>query len=171
MKKMFFLGIFLSFCIVFAGCGKKQSSPQKPAADKVAAQAAKPETKVAQAGTEVQQEAVAYDARGKRDPFLPLVQLSKEKPKKKAGASPVQSYDINELRLLAIAWDKNKYYALIMLPDKKTYTISEGMTLGLLEGKVDKITKDSVVIREYIKDYKGEIKPRDSILKLHKGEE
>ena len=57
-----------------------------------------------------------------------------------------------------------------MLPDKKTYTISEGMTLGLQGGKVYKINKDTVVIREYVKDYKGEIKPRDSILKLHKGE-
>jgi len=28
-----------------------------------------------------------------------------------------------------------------------------------------------VVIREYIKDYRGDIKPRDTTLKLHKGEE
>jgi Tfp pilus assembly protein PilP len=58
-----------------------------------------------------------------------------------------------------------------MLPDKKSYTITEGMTLGLQGGKVVKITKDSVVIREYIRDYRGEMKPRESILKLHKGEE
>ena len=74
--------------------------------------------------------------------------------------------------MLAIAWNKNnQYYALIMLPDKKTYTITEGRTLGLQGGKVVKITKDSVVIREFVKDYRGVIKPRDSILKLHKGEE
>jgi Tfp pilus assembly protein PilP len=42
------------------------------------------------------------------------------------------------------------------------------MKLGLYEGKVQKITKDMVVIREYVKDYRGEIKPRDSILKLRK---
>ncbi len=60
---------------------------------------------------------------------------------------------------------------LIRLPDKKNYTITEGMTIGLQGGKVEKITKDSVVIREFIKDYRGNIKPRDTILKLHKGEE
>jgi Tfp pilus assembly protein PilP len=58
-----------------------------------------------------------------------------------------------------------------MLPDKKTYTVTVGMTLGIQGGKVQKITKDSVVIREFIRDYRGDIKPRDSILKLHKGEE
>jgi len=44
------------------------------------------------------------------------------------------------------------------------------MSLGLKNGKVEKITKDNVLIREYIADYKGAMKPRDSILKLHKGE-
>ena len=112
-----------------------------------------------------------YDAKGRRDPFLSLVAVTKQKQIKKKGASPFESYDIIEIKLLAIAWDKNKYFALIRLPDKKTYTITEGMSLGLEGGKVEKIAKDSVVIREYIKDYRGDIKPRDTILKLHKGEE
>jgi type IV pilus assembly protein PilP len=90
---------------------------------------------------------------------------------KKKGASPFESYDVEEVRLLAIAWAKDKYYALIRLPDKKNYTITEGMNMGLQGGKVEKITKDMVVIREYVKDYRGDIKPRDAILKLHKGEE
>lgn len=45
------------------------------------------------------------------------------------------------------------------------------MTLGLQDGKVIKITPNSIVIREYTKDYRGNMKPRDAILKLHKGEE
>jgi Tfp pilus assembly protein PilP len=99
------------------------------------------------------------------------VVVTKQQQIKKKGASPFESYDISEIQLLAIAWDKNKYFALIRLPDKKTYTITEKMSLGLEGGKVEKITKDSVVIREYIKDYRGDIKPKDTILKLHKGEE
>jgi len=157
--------------MVLFGCGKEKSAPQKPSAEKVTQQNAQLEGKVAQEAPKVKQEEVSYDARGRRDPFLPLIQISKEKPKKKVGASPMESYDINELHLLAIAWDKNKYFALVMLPDKKTYTITEGMTLGLQGGKVEKIEKDTVLIREFVKDYRGDIKPRDSILKLHKGEE
>jgi Tfp pilus assembly protein PilP len=169
--KSIFLGIFVSLFVLFAGCGKEQPAPKKPAAEKMAQKVAKTEEKAAMETAKSTQEEVTYDARGRRDPFLPLIQISKEKPKKKAGASPIESYGIDELRLLAIAWDKDKYYALVMLPDRKTYTITEGMALGLQEGKVEKITNNTVLIREYIKDYKGEIKPRDSILKLHKGEE
>ncbi|MFZ5907648.1 MAG: pilus assembly protein PilP [Nitrospirota bacterium] len=161
----------MAVCVLSSSCGKGQPPPRKPSADKQAQPAATPEEKVAQEASKSGQEEVAYDARGRRDPFLPLVQVTKEKPKKKMGASPMESYGVEEIRLLAIAWDNDKYYALIMLPDKKTYTITEGMTLGLQDGKVEKITKDSVHIREYVKDYKGDIKPRDSILKLHKGEE
>ena len=167
--KSILLGIFVSLFVLFAGCGKDQPLPKKPAAEKMPE--AKTEEKAATETAKSPPEEVAYDARGRRDPFLPLVQLSKEKPKKKAGASPIESYGIDELNLLAIAWDKDKYYALVMLPDRKTYTITEGMALGLQGGKVEKITNNTVLIREYIKDYKGDIKPRDSILKLHKGEE
>jgi Tfp pilus assembly protein PilP len=87
------------------------------------------------------------------------------------GATPIEGFGLEEINLLAIAWDKNKYYALIMLPDGKAYTITEGTRLGLQGGKVQKITEDKVVIREYIKDYKSVIVPKDTILKLHKEEE
>ena len=152
-------------------CSKTKAPVKKPTAEKVAPAEVSPEAKETAEAPTVIPEEYKYDARGRRDPFLSLVAVTKEKQIKKKGASPFESYDIDEIKLLAIAWDKNKYFALISLPDKKTYTITEGMSLGLEGGKVEKITKDSVVIREYIKDYRGDIKPRDTILKLHKGEE
>jgi len=143
---------------------------QKPAAQKVMPAQTSEEKNMSQ-GEKVEFETYQYDAKGKRDPFLSLVAKERQKPGKKSGASPFESYEIDEMELLAIAWDKNKSYALVMMPDKKTYTITEGMVLGLQGGKVQKITKDAVLIREFIKDYRGDIKPRDVILKLHKGEE
>jgi len=165
--------IFLMFCFllfVCTGC-KKEQPVNKPTAEKVKQTEAKKEQKPPEETKKVEQEGIIYDAKGKRDPFLSLIELTKQKPMKKRGASPFESYDVEEVRLLAIAWNKDKYYALISLPDKKNYTITEGMSMGLQAGKVEKITKDMVVIREYVKDYRGEIKPRDAILKLHKGEE
>src|SRR3989304_3707679 len=88
-------------------------------------------------------------------------------PPIKPSAAKVQPVEIN---LLAIAWDKQKYYALIMFPDRKSYTITEGTKLGVHGGKVEKITQDTVLIREYIKDYRGVVQPKDSILKLRKEE-
>jgi Tfp pilus assembly protein PilP len=55
-----------------------------------------------------------------------------------------------------------------MLPDNKSYTIRKGMTLGLYGGKVEDITKDKVLIREQVKDYRGQLKTKDTILKLRK---
>ena len=78
-----------------------------------------PEAKETVEAPTVIPEEYKYDARGRRDPFLSLVAVTKEKQIKKKGASPFESYDINEIKLLAIAWDKNKYFALIRLPDKK----------------------------------------------------
>lgn len=155
---------------VFTGC-KKEQALKKPTAEKVKQTEAKKEQKPAEEIKKVEQEEVVYDAKGRKDPFLSLIEMTKKKPLKKKGASPFESYDVEEIRLLAIASAKDKYYALIRLPDKKNYTITEGMNMGLQGGKVEKITKDMVVIREYVKDYRGDIKPRDAILKLHKGEE
>ena len=46
------------------------------------------------------------------------------------------------------------------------------MTLGLHGGKVSEVTRDAVIITEQIKDYKGQLKTKDTILKLRKeGEE
>jgi type IV pilus assembly protein PilP len=175
MRKVLNLFLALLLLLSLVGCGKEGAAPKKQNAEK-AKPAAKKEAKketgeVKNVGPE-QSEQYTYEAKGRRDPFLSLVETTKRKAVKKKGASPFESYDIDEIKLLAIAWDKNnKYYALIMLPDKKTYTITEGRTLGLQGGKVIKITKDSVIIREFVKDYRGVIRPRDSILRLHKGEE
>ena len=171
MKNVLCLFLIMILFLPAAACSKKKPPVKKATAEKVAPAQVEPEAKeTVEAPTVIPQE-YNYDARGKRDPFLSPVVVTKQKQVKKKGASPFESYGITEIQLLAIASDKNKHFALIRLPDKKTYTITEGMSLGLEGGKVEKINKDSVVIREYTKDYRGDIKPRDTILKLHKGEE
>ena len=172
MKNMLSLFLVIFFVFSFGSCEKGNVPSKKPLAEKIKPGGEKGEKKEGAEVKPVEPEQYIYDARGRRDPFLSLVETTRQKLTKKKGASPFESYDIDEIKLLAIAWNKNnKYFAHIMLPDKKTYTITEGMTLGLQGGKVVKITKDTVVVREFIKDYRGAIKPRDSILKLHKGEE
>ncbi len=171
MKNVLCLLLIVVLFLPAAACSKKKAPVKKATAEKVAPAQVGPETKETVVSPAGIPEEYKYDARGRRDPFLSLVVITKQKQIKKKGASPFESYDISEIKMLAIAWDKNKYFALIRLPDNKTYTITEGKSLGLEGGKVEKITRDSVVIREYIKDYRGNIKPRDTILKLHKGEE
>lgn len=162
--------IFLLF--PFGGCKKETTPVKKQAAKKVKPAQVKEE--IIDAGESkkgVGQEEYAYDPKGRRDPFLSLVEVVKHKPAKRKGVSPIEIYDLDEIKLIAIAWDENQYYALVMLPNNKAYTITKGMILGSQSGKVEGITKDAVIIKEYIKDYKGNLKPRDTVLKLHKGEE
>ena len=154
--------------LLFVGCKKEQVPIKKPKAEQVQPPSAIQEVINTEEVKKAQQEIYTYDPRGRRDPFLSLVMKFKQKPERKPGMTPFESYSIDEINLLAIAWDDKKFYALILLPDKKSYTITEGEKLGLYGGKVQKITRDTVVIREPVKDYKGEIKLRDSILKLRK---
>ena len=175
--KNFTFGIFailsiaaVLFFLSLSGCKKEQAVVKKPVAPKVQPQEIKKEAVAPEEAKKVEYEVYAYESKGRRDPFLSLVTVTKQKPARKKGASPFESYDIEEISLLAIAWDNERHYALIMLPDRKSYTITEGMTLGLHGGKIQKITKDMVVIREYIKDYRGNIKPKDLVLKLRKEE-
>jgi type IV pilus assembly protein PilP len=113
----------------------------------------------------------AYDARGRRDPFRSLVKKDKQESRVKPNASPLERFSVEEIRLLAIASDKDENYALILLPNQKSFTIRKGMVLGLEGGKVEEISAEKVVIREHVKDFRGDLKPKDTVLKLHKGEE
>lgn len=154
----------------FYGC--KKEAPKKPEAQKVKPveprkDVAKPEEK------KVEIETYTYNPAGRKDPFLSIIEASKkerELEKKKKATKPTEAFDVNDIKIIAIAWEKDRYYAMVRLPDGKYFTLKEGMTIGLYGGRVIKIDPNTVVVREFIKDYKGDIKPRDIILKLRKEE-
>ena len=169
MNKLVYAFILLS--LMSLGCKDKVATDKKPVAQKPAATSSAASVTVQKEEPKVEKEIYVYDPKGRRDPFLSLVQASKPKGQRKKGASPIENFDVDEIKLIAIAWDSKQYYALITMPDTKSYTIRKGMTLGLNNGKVTDITRDSVFIREQIKDYKGQTKSKDTILKLRKEEE
>ncbi|MCL0105779.1 pilus assembly protein PilP [Thermodesulfovibrionales bacterium] len=112
--------------------------------------------------------AYAYTASG-RDPFVPLII-------RKVDPVPVVDPAIVEVicpalagfRLIGIVWDDVEKMAVIILPDGRSQIIREGDELILHEGKVHKIMKDSITIREYVMDDKGVFMPKDITLKLRK---
>lgn len=151
----------------FLGACDKKAPPPKAAPAK-AAQEAAPQSADAK-GTKAAEEVTTYDKRGKRDPFVSLVVTAVEKPKK--GQTPLENYDVSAIKILGIVWTDKGHFATAVLPDGKAYTLREGMTIGIHEGKVQRIDKNHIVIRERIKDYKGELKSKETILKLREGEE
>jgi type IV pilus assembly protein PilP len=113
--------------------------------------------------------AYEYNPKGRRDPFATLIM--KVEPQRKKGGVPLQNYGVHEFKLTAVLWSKSGYFALVAAPDGRSFAVREGTTIGLRGGKVDKITKDSVIIKEFLKDYRGRVKPNNTVLKLHREEE
>lgn len=118
-----------------------------------------------------QHEGYIYNQRGRRDPFVPLVVSSVDIKKKdiiKTGT--LEGYDAREFSLSAIAKKGKHYYALVVSPDNKSFTINPGTIIGLNRGKVKAISSDKVLIVEHTKDYRGGSVPREIILEFHKGD-
>lgn len=169
MNKLLCLFFVLSV-VGFAGCKGKESLP-KPSAQKP--QAAATETAAPQKEEQkIDMNIYTYESKGRRDPFMSLITAAKDKIQRTKKANPVENFDVDEIKLIAILWDNREHYAMITLPDGKSYTIRKGITLGLYGGKVEDITRNSMLIREQVKDYRGQLKTKDTILKLRKeGEE
>lgn len=86
-----------------------------------------------------------YDAQQLRDPFAPLIVKRQERKK---GTSPLEGYDIEELKLTGVAKDKKGAYALLQAPDGRFYIVREKDRIGYGGGRVVKILKDSIEIIE-----------------------
>lgn len=171
MKRLAFYLLIMLLTAGLAGCGDEKSKPAKTALRKPGVETAKVLPVPVKPETKFEQEVYPYDPKGRRDPFKSLVTFT-IKAKKKKGLTPLENFDIEEIKLIAVAWDNQQYYALITLPDNKSYTIREGATLGTYGGKVTKITKDTVHIREKVQDYRGHIKTKDTVMRLRtEGEE
>lgn len=172
MKKVFASTIILFIIFLICGCADQQPqkvvtpqkivkpTPQTKPGETVSGQPLEPPS----AAIEYQ-----YDPRGRRDPFASLI--VREPLEKKKGVGPLEQEDIGSLRLIAVVWSGNQYHAMITLPDGKSYTVKRGMKLGIDGGVVYDITKDAVVVRQYLKDKKGTLKPKDLILRLRTEEQ
>lgn len=86
-----------------------------------------------------------YDSENLRDPFAPLI--VKRQINQKTG-SPLEKYDIEELKLTGIVFDKKGAMALIQTPDGKFYVARQNDKIGMAGGSIVKIHKDSLEIKE-----------------------
>ncbi len=130
--------------------------------------------KIVKSGTKRLKEIYIYNARGRRDPFLSIIELTKQKLERKRktrSQSPLENYDLGDFRLIGIVFDGKDYYASVLLPDGKAYTITKGMTLGLYEGMVAEIHLDKMIVREKTFDYRGRRILNDFVLELIREEE
>lgn len=168
--KNIFLMLILLIAFLISGCADKE--PQKVALPQKTAEQKLPDSTTTSPAKEAAIVAIGYEysPHDRRDPFTSLI-AKQDTADKKKGATPLEQDDLATFRLTAILWSGSQHYALITLPDGKSYTVKKGMKLGLDSGTVEDITKDTVVVRQYLKDKKGALKPKDLILRLRTEEQ
>jgi len=114
-----------------------------------------------------------YNPQGRIDPFTPLVRpevAAKKKNEKALPLNPLQRLGIEQLRLVGIVEGERGRRAMVQDPSGKFYSLIQGTYIGLYNGRVENILKDSVIIREKFITDEGKVKPRKQIMKLRQNE-
>lgn len=92
-----------------------------------------------------------------RDPFkAPEFQAEEDR------RTALEKFSVNEFRLVAVMTGPVRMRAMIADPAGKTYTVAQSTPIGLREGRVVKITTQSVVVREKIVNPLGEAESVDT---------
>lgn len=114
----------------------------------------------------------SYDSAGKIDPFKPFVEAKRKaeqgkEKKRTAPLTPLEKYDMNDLKLVGIAATGNgEKIAMIEDAEGKFYPIATGTPIGLNGGRVSQIMDTQVIISEEITDFAGKHHKKQSIMKL-----
>lgn len=158
MNRNLLLALLVS--ISFAGCGEKapESTPA-PTPQKVAppprqgAPVPPPES-----ASEPEAPRYVYDPTGRRDPFESLLDLKKPVLSVEMPLTPLQNYEIGQLRLIGMIIGKGEPRAMVIAPDGKSYILKKGVKVGKNDGTVIDITQDAVLVKERYLDFSGEVR-------------
>ena len=172
LKTLFVAGISL---LLIWGC-EGGSKPAKPTVVKRQRRRRPPpqkkEEKVADKSTGEKREPLyTYNPAGKRDPFKPFIALGPKKLVPTARLTPLQRYDVSELRLVGILKGPAGYRALVEDASGKGFIITKGTLIGRENGVVKEIRDDRVIVKQTHKDIFGQIKERKISIRLRKPEE
>ncbi|GBD98541.1 Pilus assembly protein, PilP [bacterium BMS3Abin07] len=171
MKRIFISGIVL-MTMCFFGSFEIAVAVDANKTDKVTAQDESQQKSVAKNDSSLRITRVKYTAGNRRDPFVSIITLAKKKMQtmKKKKSNPLENYDVTDFRLLGVIYDGKKYYASVVLPDNKAYTLKKGMKVGIYGGRVEDITSDKLVVKETVVDFMGKKKSKYTEIKLRKEE-
>ncbi len=114
-----------------------------------------------------------YSPAGKRDPFRSLTLQTKANERPAEELSPLERYQLGQLKLVAIVWEIKEPRAMVEVTEAdkivRGYTLTVGTRIGPSQGKVTAIKPDEVVIEESYVDYYGARKKRECRMKLSTG--
>ena len=113
-----------------------------------------------------QPERPRYSSGGKRDPFRPLSLKPKASPRARENLSPLERYELGQLKLVAIVWDIKEAKAMVEDAIGLGYVVKIGTLIGPNEGKVKASKPTEVVIEEHVTDFYGARKSQEVSMRL-----
>lgn len=142
------LALLVCAVLVSAGCGGKKPA-RRAAASKKAQKL--PADVPFEFEDEPEEVPYAYSPVGKRDPFERVsTRTSLDNPPMPRG--PLQSYDLDALRLRFTVTGTSSPQAMIVAPNGKAYMVGIGDFVGKNWGKVSHIGREEIIVTETIVD-------------------
>jgi len=147
------------FCLCLTGCLEEETTAPVAQTKAVPKPASKPAPVPEQQMAEPPEVEFQYVTEGRRDPFVPLseirVPLAKAEPAEPA--TPLQSYDVVQFRLVGVIVGKGAPKAMVIAPDGKSYVIAKGVKIGKNNGVIIDITSEAVSVEEKYYDFSGNV--------------
>lgn len=108
-----------------------------------------------------------YTPTGKRDPFTPpFSTAAPETADSDEPKTPLQRFDLGQLKLVGVIWETDEPRALIEDSGGLGYIITRGTLIGSRGGIVKMIEPKRVVIEEYETDFFGKRQIQEKELRL-----
>jgi len=152
-----------------SGCEQEKSTPRpsRPAPKKAAVPKAdkKQQNETAKVEEKAPPEYV-YDATGRRDPFENPLQEFQAPVVAEEPLTPLQKFDLGQLRLIGVILGKGEPTAMVIAPDCKSFILKKGVKVGKNNGVVVKIDPAGVQIEEKYYDFTGEVRTNTKELRL-----
>jgi type IV pilus assembly protein PilP len=108
-----------------------------------------------------------YAATGKRDPFFPPFRTTEsERVETDEPKTPLQRFDIGQLKLVGVIWEAEEPKALIEDSGGLGYIVTRGTLIGSRGGVVKTIEPKRITIEEYQTDFFGKQQTQERELRL-----
>ena len=101
----------------------------------------------------------AYQADGRRDPFISLLGRGEQTTSPTARPSGLSGLLIGEVTVKGVLRDRSGFMAMLQAPDNKTYVVRVGDKL--LDGSVKSISREQVIFSQNVNDPLSLVKQRE----------
>lgn len=103
---------------------------------------------------------------GKRDPFRPFTLNTRTNSRPRESLSPLERYDLGQLRLVGVVWHVKEPTAMIEDSVGLGYIVKVGTPIGANDGKVRAIKPSEIIVEETYVDLFGAKRKREVNIKL-----